>query len=216
MNTSHITPLPYTTAPWYTREVNSKPSSDARMYLTAYGGETTRAWNTIDPKSFERAAAVLLDAYTQGSRVFTCGNGGSASIANHFECDHVKGIRTGTALAPRVTSLSANVELITAIANDIGYVKVFSYQLESQASPGDVLVAVSSSGDSDNIVFALRRAREIGMRAIALTGFDGGAARGLAEVSIHVDCDHYGVIEDVHQSVMHALAQCIRQAEARP
>jgi phosphoheptose isomerase len=131
----------------------------------------TRASETIDPVAMERAGNVLIGAYARGSRMFSCGNGGSASIANHMQCDHLKGIRTGTDLAPQVLSLATNVELLTAIANDIGYHDVFVYQLQSQARPGDVLIAVSSSGRSRNIVDALTWARENGLRTIAITGF---------------------------------------------
>jgi len=144
--------------------------------------------------------------------VFSCGNGGSAAIANHLQCDHVKGVRTTTDLTPRVVSLSANVELLTAIANDRGYEDVFTYQLQSQSRPGDVLIAISSSGRSPNIVRALTWARDRGLRTIALTGFDGGGAKAVAEVAIHVDDANYGVIEDLHQAIMHALAQYIRQS----
>jgi D-sedoheptulose 7-phosphate isomerase/D-glycero-D-manno-heptose 1,7-bisphosphate phosphatase len=144
--------------------------------------------------------------------MFSCGNGGSASVANHMQCDHVKGIRTGSDLAPQVLSLSTNVELLTAIGNDLGYEHVFAYQLQSQARPGDVLVAVSSSGRSPNIVGAIAWARDHGLRTIAITGFGGGQARVTAEVAIHVDSTNYGVVEDLHQSVMHALAQYIKQS----
>jgi phosphoheptose isomerase len=144
--------------------------------------------------------------------VFSCGNGGSASIANHLQCDHLKGVRTETDLTPKVLSLNSNVELLTAVANDIGYEEVFAYQLQSQSRPGDVLVAISSSGRSDNIVRALRWANEHGLRTIALTGFSGGEARKVADVAVHVDCTNYGVIEDLHQAVMHGLAQYVRQS----
>ncbi len=136
----------------------------------------------------------------------------SASIANHMQCDHVKGVRTTTDLAPRVVSLDANIELLTAIANDLGYEDVFAYQLQSQSGPGDVLIAVSSSGRSPNIVRALQWARDHGLRTIALTGFGGGDSRAVAEVAIHVDCTNYGIVEDLHQTIMHALAQYIRQS----
>jgi D-sedoheptulose 7-phosphate isomerase/D-glycero-D-manno-heptose 1,7-bisphosphate phosphatase len=109
-------------------------------------------------------------------------------------------------------SLSANIELLTAIANDTTYDDVFAYQLQSQSRAGDVLIAVSSSGRSANIVRALIWARDHGLRTIALTGFEGGAARATAEVTIHVDCANYGVVEDSHQAIMHALAQYIRQS----
>jgi phosphoheptose isomerase len=188
------------------------PYPHAGWYFGAYAEETARAASAIEPAALDRAAAILLDAYTRGAMVFSCGNGGSASIANHLQCDHVKGIRTATDLAPRVVSLSSNVELLTAIANDLAYEDVFSYQLESQAAPGDVLIAISSSGRSGNIVRALTWAREHGLGTIALTGFAGGDARTLAEVTVHVGGTNYGVVEDLHQAVMHALAQYIRQA----
>ena len=164
------------------------PYASAASYFDAYAEEMSRAAKSIDPAALERAAAILVEAYLRGARIFSCGNGGSASIANHMQCDHVKGIRTATDLSPHVLSLSANVELLTAIANDTGYENIFVYQLQSQSEPGDVLLAVSSSGRSPNIVRALTWARDQGLRTIAVTGFDGGAARAVAEVSVHVDC----------------------------
>jgi D-sedoheptulose 7-phosphate isomerase/D-glycero-D-manno-heptose 1,7-bisphosphate phosphatase len=144
--------------------------------------------------------------------VFSAGNGGSASIANHFQCDHVKGVRGGTGLLTRVQSLSTNVEILSAIANDVSYDRVFDFQLESLARPGDVLVAISSSGRSPNIVRALEWCAENGVQTVALTGFTGGRSRELATVSIHVDCSNYGVVEDAHQACMHLLAQYVRQS----
>ena len=192
------------------------PHANAGSYFDAYADELSRAAKTVEPAALDRAATVLLEAYARGSRAFSCGNGGSASIANHMQCDHVKGIRTGTDLTPRVQSLSANVELVTAISNDLGYENVFVYQLQSQSEPGDVLVAVSSSGRSPNIVQALSWGRDHGLRTIAITGFDGGDSRKVAEVSIHVECTNYGVIEDLHQAIMHALAQYFRHSRMSP
>jgi len=184
----------------------------AASYFDAYAEEMSRAAKTIDPAALDRAAGMLIEAYLGGARMFSCGNGGSASIANHMQCDHMKGIRTATDLSPNVLSLSTNVELLTAIANDTGYENVFVHQLQSQSQQGDVLVAVSSSGRSLNIVRALSWARDSGLRTIAITGFDGGTAKAVAEVSIHVDCTNYGIVEDLHQAIMHALAQYIRQS----
>jgi D-sedoheptulose 7-phosphate isomerase/D-glycero-D-manno-heptose 1,7-bisphosphate phosphatase len=188
------------------------PYASAASYFDAYAEEMARAVKSIEPAMLERAAATLADAYLRGSRIFSCGNGGSASIANHMQCDHVKGVRTDTDLSPHVLSLSSNVELLTAIANDTGYENVFVYQLQSQSEPGDVVLAVSSSGRSPNIVRVLSWAREQGLGTIAITGFDGGPARAIAEVSVHVDCTNYGIVEDLHQAIMHALAQYIRQS----
>jgi len=181
-------------------------------YFPAYADELASAAKTVDGAALDEAAEVLLAAYVGDRTVFSCGNGGSAAIANHTQCDHIKGVRAKTGLAPRVVSLSNNVELMTAIANDLAYQDLFAYQLQSHARPGDVLVAISSSGRSPNIVHALEYARDSGLRTIALTGFDGGDARKIADVAIHVECANYGVIEDVHQSVMHALAQFVQQS----
>ena len=212
MSTVHD--LPALTAP---AEVDppkfpDSPYADAAKYFSAYVEETARAASSVEEAAFARAAAILLEAYTHGATVFSCGNGGSASIANHLQCDHTKGVRMATDLLPRVTSLSVNVELLTAIANDLTYADVFTYQLQFQSRPGDVLIAISSSGRSDNIVRALEWARSHGLHTIALTGFDGGEARVVAEVAIHVHCANYGVVEDHHQAIMHAMAQYIRQS----
>jgi phosphoheptose isomerase len=188
------------------------PYARASKYFDGYAAELAAAVSSVDPSALDRAAGILADAYDRGARVFSCGNGGSAAIANHLMCDHLKGIRNGTDLSPRVLSLSNNAELMTAIANDLAFDEVFAYQLQSQAAPGDVLIAISSSGRSPNIVRAVTWARENGVYTIALTGFDGGEARRLADVAVHADVVNYGVIEDLHQSIMHALAQYIRQS----
>ena len=190
----------------------SRHYEDGASYARQYTHELERAMSSIDLREVERAAQVLAGAYRDDRAVFSCGNGGSASIANHFQCDHVKGVRVGTGLTTRVVSLSTNIEILSAIANDIGYDAVFEYQLESQARRGDVLVVVSSSGRSPNVVRALRWAQAHEMATIALTGFGGAPAREIADVAVHVDSHNYGVIEDAHQACMHLLAQFVRQS----
>ena len=212
MSTVHDLQTPVTLGESTRAKFPNAPHARAGWYLEAYAGEMSRAASSIDPASLDRAAEILIDAYTSGARVFSCGNGGSAAIANHLQCDHMKGVRTATDLAPRVVSLSHSVELITAIANDMAYEDVFVYQLQSQSGPGDVLIAVSSSGRSANIVRALTWARDHDVRTIALTGFTGGDAKTVAEVAVHVDSTNYGIVEDLHQAIMHALAQYIRQS----
>ncbi|MDQ0377649.1 HAD-IIIA family hydrolase [Amycolatopsis thermophila] len=188
----------------------------ADSYGGAYVNELSRAFATVDLEQVSRAAKMLGDAHDRDAALFACGNGGSASIANHLQCDHVKGVRNSTGITARVQSLSTNVELFSAIANDLGYEHVFEYQLQSQARPGDVLIAISSSGRSPNIVRALDWAAAHGMHTIALTGFEGGPARRRAHVSIHVDSANYGVVEDAHQACMHLLAQYVRQSRMTP
>lgn len=179
-------------------------------YATAYFDLYRSAAATVDTEALRRAGDLVGQVISEGRAIYSCGNGGSAAIANHLACDCLKGIRTGTALRPKVFSLSTTVELITAIANDISYDDVFSFQLSSLAQPGDLLIAISSSGGSPNIVKALTWAKENGLRTLAMTGFSGGASAGIADVSLHVQAENYGVVEDIHQSLMHLLAQYTR------
>ena len=186
--------------------------SDAGEYASAYFAQVNNAAATLDAGKFKSAVDILTKVYSAGGMVYSCGNGGSAAIANHLVCDHCKLVQTDTQLTPRIVSLSATVEMITAIGNDISFDDVFLYQLRSMAKPGDALITISSSGDSENIVKAARWAKENGLPVISMTGFSGGRSADIADANLHITADNYGVIEDVHQSLMHILAQYIRQA----
>jgi D-sedoheptulose 7-phosphate isomerase len=182
----------------------------AGAYAAAYFEQYSHAAATLDQDALKRAGELVGDVIARGGTIYSCGNGGSAAIANHLACDCLKGIRAGTSIRPKVCSLSTTVELITAIANDISYDDVFSYQLDSLGQPGDLLIAISSSGSSPNIVKALKLAKEKGLKTLAFTGFGGGESAKVADVSLHVQAENYGVVEDVHQSLMHLLAQYTR------
>ncbi len=183
---------------------------DIAGYFDAYAQRIARALASVDRAALAEAARLLVDAYRGGARLYVCGNGGSASIADSFVGDHAKLVQTDTDLVPRIISLASNIPMLTAIANDISYDEVFAYPLRTDARPGDLLLVVSSSGDSENVVRAARWARDNGLLVIALTGFSGGRMTGLAHVRLHVEADNYGVIEDCHQALMHVLAQYIR------
>lgn len=182
----------------------------ATVFADAYFQRLAAAAATVDGQALEAAARLIEERSTDGRMIFSCGNGGSAAIANHLVCDCMKGVRTGSTLRPRVHSLSSTIETITAVGNDIGYDKIFEFQLESLGKSDDVLIAISSSGDSPNIVNALTKAREMNIATIAMTGFSGGRASTLSEINLQVDADNYGIIEDVHQSLMHIVAQYLR------
>ena len=194
----------------------SHPYNSPDRYFAAYQDEIARAWSTIDPAAVAAAAKLLQECIERDGIVYACGNGGSAAIANHLLCDFHKGIQTDTSLKPRVVSLSSHLELITAIGNDIGYEDVFVYQLRTMARPGDLLITISSSGNSENIVRAAAWAESNGIPTIAMVGFSGGRSATIAKVAIHVAAQNYGVVEDVHQSLMHLLAQYLRQSRMTP
>lgn len=187
--------------------------STAGAFLADYASAVAKALNSVRSGELDRAVTAMKRAIQADRLIFTCGNGGSAAIANHLTCDCSKGIATNTTLRPRVVSLSSTVELITAIANDMAFPEIFAYQLKNAARPGDVLITISSSGDSENIVRAIDWAGEHGMTTIALSGFSGGRSAQMADISLHVAAANYGVVEDVHQSLMHILAQYVRMSE---
>ena len=135
-------------------------------YAGAYFEKLKAAAASIDADKLEAVRTLLNGVYEDGGELYVCGNGGSASISNHLACDHLKGAQTDTDLKPRVVSLASNMETITAIANDISFDDIFVYQLQTLGRPGDVLLTVSSSGDSENVVRAAQWAKdgEVGRR----------------------------------------------------
>ncbi len=187
--------------------------SNAGAFVADYASAMAKALTSVRPEEIDRAAAVLKQAIRNDKLIFACGNGGSAAISNHLANDCTKGIGTDTTLRSRVVSLSATIELITAIANDIEYAEIFAHQLRNAARPGDVLITISSSGNSENIVRALKWARDNGMTTIAMSGFSGGRSAQMADINLHVEAANYGVVEDAHQSLMHILAQYVRMSE---
>ena len=189
-----------------------RPYDTIGAYCDDYLEQLARAGASIDHNNLAAAADLLGQTFERGAWLFVCGNGGSAAIANHLLCDFAKGIQTDTDLLPRVISLSANLEMITAIANDIAFEDCFVYQLRTAARPGDILVTISSSGDSENVVRAVDWASVNNVQTISLTGFEGGRTARGANINIHVKGDNYGVVEDTHQSIMHVFSQYLRQS----
>lgn len=152
--------------------------------------------------------AAFSEIFCCDGRVFVGGNGGSAAISDHLTCDFTKGVAKENKFNPKVISLCGSHALHSAIANDMGYEYTLQYQLElHRLSPNDVVILISSSGNSANILSAMKYAKERCAPVIGMTGFDGGKLNQLADVKLHVDAQNYGVIEDCHQILMHVLAQ---------
>ena len=178
-------------------------------HVRDYANALSKALLSIDWQQLYSAISVIETVRVRGARLWVAGNGGSAAISDHLLCDWVKSTFTSSQPPIRVHSLVSDTALLTACANDFGYEAAFSRQLEMQAEPGDVLICISSSGNSANILAALRQASAMGLKTIALTGFGGGAAAQLADISLHVPADNYGLVEDCHQILMHNIAQYI-------
>ncbi len=148
---------------------------------------------------------VLEDARLTGKRIFICGNGGSASTASHLQCDFNKGISYDQAVKYDVECLSDNVSMMMSIANDIGYEDIFVVPLRNKLRKGDVLVGISGSGNSENVIRAFRYAGEVGAETVAFTGYDGGSLKKLARHNIHVAVDNMQITEDIHLVLNHMM-----------
>lgn len=167
-------------------------------------------------KNIELASKKILQTIKNKKKIFVCGNGGSAAIANHYICDYLKFFREKTKIKSQVFSLSSNIETISAISNDISYDKIFSYQAESLCNKGDLIIIISSSGNSKNIVNLLKYTKKEKLFTIGFSGFDGGYLKKNSNISIHINANNYGISEDSHHILMHLILQfMIKKLEDR-
>lgn len=170
-----------------------------------YKSEVLKSLETIDLEKVGQAIEVLARARDENRHIFVCGNGGSASTASHFVCDMVKGASFNRGARFRMMALNDSLPTLTAYSNDVHYECVFVEQLKNFAEPGDVVMAISGSGNSPNVLRAIEYGNSIGCRTIALTGRDGGQLGPMAELNIQVAHPHMGHIEDGHVVVMHMI-----------
>jgi D-sedoheptulose 7-phosphate isomerase len=187
------------------RPTSVSPEVSLQTTLRDYWDEVASVAAEIDLSCLERAAVMLLTCQARGRVVFVVGNGGSAATASHFACDLSKGTRRDGPPTFHVVSLTDNVPLLTAWANDSGYERVFSEQLTALARPGDLLVAISASGNSPNVVAAVDAARSCGMAVVGLSGRSGGRLAHLVDALVTVPSDRIEVVEDAHLIVAHSL-----------
>ena len=187
-------------------------------YFSSYQTALSAALAHCPPNKIDAICGRLLEMIDAGRTLYVAGNGGSASIAEHLTCDWMKGTSCPGIAPLKVVSLVSNMALLTALANDCGYEYCFSAQIEALAVKGDVVFLVSSSGNSRNILEAAMAARAAGIFVIGLAGFGGGALCELADIAIHIPVKNYGLVEDAHQAIMHAVAQylySVRSVESR-
>jgi D-sedoheptulose 7-phosphate isomerase len=148
---------------------------------------------------------LLEKARISHNRIFIFGNGGSASTSSHFECDFNKGISYGQADRYNIECLTDNVAMLTAIANDIGYEDIFVEPLRNKLGKNDVVIAISGSGNSENVLKAVEYANAIGAKTIGLTGYDGGKLFQIAQYNIHVSVNNMQITEDIHLVLDHMM-----------
>jgi len=197
-------------------KIFSDTNQSPELFTSAYFDYLSSVLRSIDPKSVDRFINLLLDARERGATVFFIGNGGSAATSSHFAND--LSIGTNSYKKPfRVISLSDNQAVITAIGNDFGYEEVFSRQVQVLGKQGDVLVGISASGNSPNLLKAFGYAKSIGIKTFALTAFDGGKMKQMADDGIHVPTapKEYGPAEDAHMVLDHLVGAYLTRLVAR-
>ena len=175
-------------------------------HLEEYRARVIDALSGIDLNAVQQVLDTLAAARERGSTIYTCGNGGSAATASHFATDLGKGASYGKPARFKVMALTDSISTITAYANDVSYDVVFAEQLINHAKPNDVLVCISGSGNSPNVLRAVDAAKAAGLTTIAMTGFQGGALGPMVDLHINVPDDHMGRIEDAHMSLCHMIA----------
>jgi len=194
------------------------PSTNPIAGFVEYAQRLHNVLQTTDWSGVARLAEELHDCWRAGRQVFLCGNGGSAGNAIHLANDFLYGISKTRGSGLRVTALPANSSVLTCLANDEGYDEIFSLQLAVQGRKGDVLIALSGSGNSPNILKALEQAKKTGIRTYAILGYKGGKAKALADLPIHFAVDDMQISEDLQLVVGHMVMQYLygRRDEVQP
>jgi D-sedoheptulose 7-phosphate isomerase len=177
--------------------------------IDSYLGEVSKIIAELPSEVIDDLVQTIKAAYNEGRQVMICGNGGSAATASHLACDLQKGLGCLADRKFRVIALTDGMPLITAWANDTDYANVFAEQVETWANPGDVLIALSGSGNSPNVLKAVEAAKAKGVTTIGLTGMGGGKLAVLTDKPLVVESDNMQQIEDVHVVLSHLIFTCL-------
>lgn len=184
---------------------------DAAGFAKWYRDRALEQWRDLDLEGVARLAEWIVAAQGSGRHVYVMGNGGSAATASHIATDFSKTAHVKGRIPVKCLSLADNTAFITAIGNDLSFDDIFSRQLENVLERGDVVLLVSGSGNSPNLLKAAALAKERGARSAALLGFDGGKLKGMVDLALLVASDQYGVIEDLHMSIGHIVTFYLKQ-----
>lgn len=190
---------------------NKTDMTAAHAYAARYLQGVYDLIATLDQSALPQVIELLLEARQRGQHIFVCGNGGSAATASHFVNDLNKGANVSGQRRFRAIGLVDNTPLLMAWSNDRAYEHALAEQLLNFVEPGDVLIAISGSGNSPNVLHAVHAARQHGATTVGITGFDGGKLRSLVDASLHVDSHSMEQVEDAHMILCHTLTVTLRQ-----
>ena len=188
----------------------SKKISASKEFFLEYINLKNDLLKKINFKELDKIINLLKKSFKNKNILYTCGNGGSSSLADHFTCDFLKQTNNQTNLNVKSISLVSNFSLISAIANDISYDKIFSFQVEKLCKKNDVLFLFSVSGNSPNLLEAIKSAKKIGVKTVSFTAFDGGKLSKISDFNLNFPIANFGIAEDCHISIMHYLSQYLR------
>lgn len=178
-----------------------------KEYVARYVEKLSTAIRLPAMEDSLKLALWMKDAWQRGNTIYFCGNGGSAGNAIHLANDFTYGAGKMNGRGIRVEALSANSAVVTCLANDLGYEAIYSEQLKVKANPGDVLVVLSGSGNSPNVIEAIRTGNALGMKTCAILGYSGGKCKKLAHLPIHFEIDDMQIAEDLQLSIGHICMQ---------
>ena len=179
--------------------------ADYKNEIRTYIAHEIETLNKLDVDQIDAALNMLVETMENGNTVYVFGNGGSSATASHFQNDFNKGVSEHTEKKFNLLCLNDNVATVMAVANDIGFEEIFRFQLRGHIKPGDVVLAISGSGNSKNVINAVEYAKAQGNKIIGLTGFGGGKLRELSDVSLHVPINSMQVTEDIHMVFDHLM-----------
>lgn len=181
--------------------------------ITAYFDQVKRTIDLIDKSDFNTVMNVLVEGRNRGKQVFVMGNGGSGATASHFVCDFNKGISWGKDKKFKFICLNENIPSLMAYANDLSFDDIFVYPLQTYFNPGDIVIGISGSGNSKNVLKALDFANENGGITIGLTGYDGGRAKQICTYNVHIPVHDMQITEDLHLVLDHCMMRILCKAE---
>ncbi|MBU2646182.1 SIS domain-containing protein [bacterium] len=182
---------------------------DFTQQIDSYFNRLKNAIDALERAEINGVMNLLIEAYQKEQQIFIMGNGGSASTASHFVCDFNKGISLNRAKKFKMISLCDNIPTMMALANDEGYDSIFVEQLKCFLQPGDLVIGISGSGNSENVIQAITYANQNGNTTISLTGYDGGKLKQACQFGIHVDLPDMQITEDIHMILDHMMMKIL-------
>ena len=192
-----------------------KKITKSKQFYIQYINEKNNLLRNINFKELDRIIDTIKKCLKSNNIIYTCGNGGSSSLAEHFTCDFIKQTNNKTNLKVKSISLTTNFSLISAIANDISYEDIFSFQIEKLCKRNDILFLFSVSGNSKNLIKAVKKAKAKGVKTVSFTGFKGGRLSKITNFNLNFPMANYGIVEDCHISIMHFLSQYLRNTKIK-